>query len=1040
MTNEMQPPVPQFSSHDRRQSGHYRSNSRNDPNWRKQSPINTNGNNNTNASLDMGSGSGFVPGHRPGRSSFGGSISSLANYGGHPQQGGSQRKSLFAPYLPQSSLPSLIAEGRLVTGTLRVNKKNRSDAYVSTDGLLDADVFICGSKDRNRALEGDIVAVELLVVDEVWSSKREKEEKKRRKDNNHSINKSISVNDDLHNDASTTYNSSEVSANGIRPSLSRKGSLKQRPTQKKNDDVEVEGQSLLLIEEEEISDDYKPLYAGHVVAVVDRIPGQLFSGTLGLLRPSQASKDKDNKDNDDEKQQQKRPKIVWFKPTDKKVPLIAIPTEQAPKDFLENHEKYAGQLFVASIKRWPITSLHPFGTLISQLGPMEEQSTEIDAILRDNNFLCDEYPFEGSAKESDKLFTDLPDIGQLLKDSSRKAFSSEYIISATQTGATSDHAFHVKRISSSIIELGVHISDVSCGVKQGSTLDKKLKKRSHSVFLPQRTTHLLPAKINQLFSFKENEPNLAISVVFEIDTLNFEIHDVWIGESVIVPKQKINYLAIDAILSSVETTLDGISNATADYIRTLSLISREFKRQRLGDPNLEMEPELPLLDQLDDERVKLSLNILDSSPASALIDELFHKVNFTVAQRIFSKLGDRALLRRHQAPTLQKLETYHKKIADLGVHLDTSSSASLQRSILNIEDSGVRRCVETLIIKCMNRGKYCIAGKSDSESLPHYLFHLSLYTHFTSPLRRYADIMVHRQLKLVLHESIDEYDEDIESLKMTADYCNFKKDCAKSAQEQAIHLLLSQTINEMSETTGQLLCMGTVLQVYESSFDVLIPEFGIEKRVHGDQLPLTKAEFDKRDRVLELYWEKGVDSATFVPEDENDALSYRASIKNKHRSPTLEVALQQKRSYLEAGNVVTDDLTQKLASFNISPPQLNVPDLSKSERGALHGLSESTPITPVESGFSAKSPDSDTRTATSSLITPTSDVPEDKSIEKDGHILDAYMRDCVTRVENNNYIQEIRELQQVPILLRAEIGMALPCLTVRVLNPFTNVK
>ena len=84
--------------------------------------------------------------------------------GGNNQQ---QRKSLFAPYLPAASIPPLLQTGKLVIGILRVNKRNRSDAYVSTD-VLDADVFICGSKDRNRALEGDVVAVELLDVDEVW--------------------------------------------------------------------------------------------------------------------------------------------------------------------------------------------------------------------------------------------------------------------------------------------------------------------------------------------------------------------------------------------------------------------------------------------------------------------------------------------------------------------------------------------------------------------------------------------------------------------------------------------------------------------------------------------------------------------------------------------------------------------------------------------------------------------------------------------------------------------------------------------------------
>lgn len=182
------------------------------------------------------------------------------------QQQQQQRKTLFTPYLPQATLPALLSDGQLVAGILRVNKKNRSDAYVTTTDL-DADIFICGSKDRNRALEGDLVAIELLDVDEVWGQKREKEEKKKRKDNADPRGGSIAV-----NDATTQPETS--SEGGIR----RRGSLRQRPTQKKNDDVEVEGQSLLLMEEEEINDELKPLYAGHVVAVIERVAGQMFSG------------------------------------------------------------------------------------------------------------------------------------------------------------------------------------------------------------------------------------------------------------------------------------------------------------------------------------------------------------------------------------------------------------------------------------------------------------------------------------------------------------------------------------------------------------------------------------------------------------------------------------------------------------------------------------------------------------------------------------------------------------------------------------------
>jgi protein SSD1 len=950
--------------HERRGSGHFRTNSRSyDPNiqqnmnqnWR-QRPQNRQSQQFQDNELLMPPPQ-FTPGHRSRGSHGGGSISSM---NGFQSQGG--RKSLFAPYLPQSSIPELVAEGRLVVGTLRVNKKNRSDAYVSTDGLLDADIFICGSKDRNRALEGDLVAVELLSVDEVWSSKREKEEKKRRKDNN----SNSETLDDVHNDASTHSSapgSSESNDKKSEGSLQRKGSLKQRPTLKKNDDVEVEGQSLLLVEEEEISDEYKPLYAGHVVAVIDRIPGQLFAGTLGLLRPSQQVKEQN--------QPVQRPKIVWFKPTDKKVPLIAIPTEQAPRDFVENVDKYQNKLFVASIKRWPITSLHPFGTLISELGPLNDPKIEVDALLRDNNFLCEEY-LDDSGMERDDFELNTVNLSEEFEK--RRDFTDEYVLALSETGETSDHAIHVKRISNEKIELGVHIADVTQYVKEGSILDKNARKRSSSVFLPQKTVHLLPKVINELLSFNRQEKKLSISVVFEIDTAGFDIDNVWIGESSIQPKNKLTYDQIDSILEDADD--DSISSASKDYIKTIALISKEFKRQRLGNPRLGNDIFLPLLDQIDDEKVRLSLNLFESSLCSSILNELFLKVNSTVAQRTYAILGDSAFLRRHPMPTLQKMETFKRKVTQLGLEIDTRSSASLVNSILNIQNQVSRQCVEILLFKALSRSKYFVAGKVDPENYGSFYFNLPLFTHFTSPLRRYADLIVHRQLKNSLKphgEPTVITNEDLESLKMTAEYCNFRKDCAKAAQDQSVHLLLSQTINEMSRSTGQLIVMGTVLQVYESAFDVFIPEFGIEKRVHGDQLPLKKAEFDKKQAVLELYWEKGIDTATYIPDDEREPLSYRNSIKNKFKTGSNEIAAKLKENSAET-------MAEEFARMKLTPPEV---------------------------------------------------IPQ-------GDTLEQLIEGLSLRVENGDFVQEIRELSQVPVLLRSEIGMALPCLTVHALNPFTN--
>lgn len=473
--------------------------------------------------------------------------------GGNQQQQ-QQRKTLFTPYLPQATLPALLGDGQLVSGILRVNKKNRSDAYVSTqDGLLDADIFICGSKDRNRALEGDLVAVELLDVDEVWSQKREKEEKKKRKD----ITDTRSGSTNGQNQSSNNNDDNTQQEGGIR----RRGSLRQRPTQKKNDDVEVEGQSLLLVEEEEINDEAKPLYAGHIVAVIERVAGQMFSGTLGLLRPSsQATKEKQeaeraardggNNRHQDNRSQEK-PKIVWFKPTDKRVPLIAIPTEQAPRDFVEKHQDYADRIFVACIKRWPITSLHPFGTLVEQLGRMGDLKVETDALLRDNNFSSDEF------SEAVLRSVGLQDWSLAKEDetalATRRDFRDEKAVTLDLDGSPElANAIHIKTQPDGKIDIGIHIPDVTHFVKPNSLVDREAKKRGTAVHLVNRTCALLPPKIfGEVCSLTPGEERLAVSVLFRVNPHTGAVAegDAWVGKSIIKSTAKITVDEIDAALN-----------------------------------------------------------------------------------------------------------------------------------------------------------------------------------------------------------------------------------------------------------------------------------------------------------------------------------------------------------------------------------------------------------------------------------------------------------------------------------------------------------
>jgi protein SSD1 len=490
------------------------------------------------------------------------------------QQQQQQRKTLFTPYLPQANLPALLSNGQLVAGVLRVNKKNRSDAYVTTDDL-DADIFICGSKDRNRALEGDFVAIELLDVDEVWSQKKEKEEKKKRKDITDARSNSTAGNDKLGR-ADSTGDRQEVGPDG---SIRRRGSLRQRPTQKKNDDVEVEGQSLLLCEEDEISDEQKPLYAGHVVAVIERVAGQMFSGTLGLLRPSsQATKEKQEAERQardgahgrsHHDRHQDKPKIVWFKPTDKRVPLIAIPTEQAPRDFVEKHQDYANRIFVASIKRWPITSLHPFGTLVEQLGEMGDLRVETDALLRDNNFGSDDFS-DAVLKSIGWEDWSVSSEGDAL--ASRRDFREETIFTIDPVDSKAlEDAFHVKKLADGKVEIGVHVADIAYFVKGNSLVDREAKKRGTAVYLVDRIMNMLPTRVStELCSLVPGEDRLTVSVVFKADPTTGVIdEDVWIGKGVIKSAGRLDYDQVNAIVKGKSN--DSASGISADNIRLLNV-------------------------------------------------------------------------------------------------------------------------------------------------------------------------------------------------------------------------------------------------------------------------------------------------------------------------------------------------------------------------------------------------------------------------------------------------------------------------------------
>ncbi|PCH41040.1 RNB-domain-containing protein [Wolfiporia cocos MD-104 SS10] len=873
-----------------------------------------------------------------------------------------QRKSLFAPYLPQASLPPLLAAGKLVVGILRVNKRNRSDAYVATE-VLDADIYICGSKDRNRALEGDIVAVELLDVDEVWGTKKEKEEKKRKKEEN--------------------------SAYDLRGVAGRKND-------KKKDDVEVEGQGLMLFEDEEVTDEVKPQFAGHVVAVVERMPGQLFSGTLGLLRPSSAAtkekqeaerREREGDKGDEPRRPIERPKIVWFKPTDKRVPLIAIPTEQAPPDFVQNSEAYANKLFVACIKRHPISSLHPFGTLVEELGPIGDIEVETSALLKDCNF-----PNEDFGESVMKCLPPLPWSIPERELELRKDLRGERIFTIDpHTTKDMDDALSVKANEDGTYDIGVHITDVSYFVKPNTALDRDARKRATSVYLIQRAVPMLPPALSeQLCSLVPGQERLAFSIIFTM-TKDAKVVKKWFGKTVIKSSAKLSYQDAQTAIEGSEVTFNvAPEHAAADIVTDIKVLHElaQHLRQRRFENGCVRTDSMKLSFKLDDSGMPVDCWQYERADAHHLVEEFMLLSNIAVAQQVAVHFSEQALLRRHDSPIDRRIAAFAERAERMGYKMDTSSPGALMKSFQAVTDPNARKILELFFRKASTGAKYFCAGMLDIAKYGHYALNVPLYTHFTSPIRRYADILVHRQLDSILQGGSEpKFTMDRDAVAKVAQQCNIKRDSAKLAQEQSTHLYLCILISDLTQRYGPVIREARVVGVLDAAFDVLVPEFGIEKRVHVDQMPIDNHVYDEHTHTLQIYWSNR-DVISWLAENSDDEHLKKVKQNAEQHAVKMEVASRS--------------VHDEKALFD--------EDDDAEEDEIVLGREE---------------PKEEVETSKQRLISKNKAAPRFGGLRT---------------TPSGHKIQEIRELQTVPVIVTADLTKSPPVIKVYSVNPYAERK
>ncbi|KAK4519063.1 uncharacterized protein ATC70_009293 [Mucor velutinosus] len=949
-------------------NGHQRRSSRNlDLDWRSSSSNNNNNSSNRNSFQ-------LVP-FTPTRVNF-------ARDDANPHQ----RRPLFIAHLPFSALPPLFRSRQLSRGALRVNKRNRSDAYVYCEDL-DDDIYICGSRDRNRALEGDVVAVRLVDVDKVLREKKEKEEAK----------------------------------------LVRNGGQAKVRLPDEEDENEI------IFGGDEDVNVVKPKFCGVVVAILERAQNQVFSGTLTLMRPNnkRAQEEKAAEEarksihGQDALSQKEAPRIVWFKSTDKRVPLIAIPIEQAPNDFTANSEAYSTRLFVGSMKRWPITSLHPFGTLERELGSVYELSTQTKAIFADNNVTDSEF--------SDAVYSCLPNLPfNLDSDDSRRDLRGDTVCFTIDPKGSNvlDDALSIKKLDDQHWEVGVHVSDIGYFIKSQSALDKEARARGVRVDLIHTHVPMIPEILTEkVTNLSPNESRFTLSVIYKLNA-NGGIIDTWFGKTITRSIAKFTYEEAQAILDNQSDDTD--QQVHKDIHSLYGLYQTLYQGRKSNGFFSQMRDELEYEFEDGNQENPITVSVSQKLPAARMVKEFLFMANKSAAQRISSHFPNQALLRRHAPPSERKMaELVDYAARHLGVKLDCTNAGSLESSIEAIQDAKLRKLVSIVALKTLQPPKYFCSGSVDILKYSHYALNVPLFTHFTAPSRRFADIIVHRQLEATLDPNDKRFSLDRDTVQKLAQHCNVKKDAARYAREQSNLMFLSIHMDKLSQQQHQqqqkviegpsvIFREAIVVAVFEQFFDVVIPELNLEKRIHLACLPVWRSDYNQHSQSLTMFWRKGVDTSTGKKSD------WSLSDEEDDEDGLDEDAL------LEEMNTTAEQLPQEEYKMNT----LNDNESIVSQLAVKENHASAATTVPVYPNKSVSTPALMMMHQSGSNSTAIAAAPTRSTSNRRASIVRARLSDS-TAYSTEQGFQTIKALDKIRVVLTVELARTPPVIRVLAANPFS---
>ncbi len=453
----------------------------------------------------------------------------------------------------------------------------------------------------------------------------------------------------------------------------------------------------------------------------------------------------------------------------------------------------SGQKVVVEILRWPEKRRNPEGRIVEILGYADEPGVDILSIIKAHNLRI-EFPRDVIDQVSGIPQT----VTQEMTVGRRDLRNLKIVTIDDEDAKDLDDAISIEKLPDGTYRLGVHIADVSYYVKENTPLDREALKRGTSVYLVDRVLPMLPAELsNGICSLNPGVDRLAFTVMMDIDSTG-KVKDHEIFESVIRVTERMTYSNVYKILAFEDSELmERYSDLVEDF-RLMEELAQILRNRRMSRGSLDFNFEEAKV-ILDDEGKPVDVRAREITIANRIIEEFMLICNETVAEHFFWANAP-FVYRIHEDPDTDKMASFAEFVHNLGYHvkgINKIHPGALQELLFRVKDKKEERIINTVMLRSLKKARY------SHENAGHFGLAAKHYCHFTSPIRRYPDLIIHRIMKEYIRNGMSEarFDYLNEVLPEIARQCSERERAAEEAERETVEL---KKVEYMKQREGEI--------------------------------------------------------------------------------------------------------------------------------------------------------------------------------------------------------------------------------------------